>query len=554
MPNMQPTQLNVLLVYPRFPSLSFWNYRATCEVSGARYPAAPLGLITVAAMLPAHWNFRLVNRNTEELSEDDVAWADIVMTGGMLPQQLDTLELIDLCKARGKRVAVGGPDISSSPHVYANADFRIIGEAEDVVKDLVAALERNDTGGVFEAEKFQVDVTTSPIPRFDLLKFEQYLHVGVQFSRGCPFTCEFCDIIELYGRVPRAKTDDQMLDELAALYKFGYRGWVDFVDDNMIGNKRALKKFLPKLAEWQEQRDYPFEFSTEASINLADDQELLRLMRRANFFAIFVGIETPDPETLVAASKKQNAKRDLVANVHSIYRAGIFVTAGFIVGFDGEKTNVAKQITALIESAAIPVCMVGLLIALPNTQLTRRLVQEGRLHPNHDVFLDEECDQCTVGLNFDTTRPRGEILRDCRDIVETIYAPAAYFSRVREVGLMLDCSKQRNPYPLGRNLRELAAIVWKLSRTREVARHFWRATIDCALRNPSAVRSVIKMSALYLHLGPFSKYVSETLERHIAEQTSRWQRLPPLRERAAAPVPSSRYSDIGPAPANTAAQ
>ena len=472
MPNVQPAQLNILLVYPRFPSLSFWNYRATCEVSGARYPAAPLGLITVSAMLPAHWNCRLVNRNTEELSEDDIAWADIVMTGGMLPQQMDTLELIDLCKAHGKRVAVGGPDISSSPHVYADADFRIIGEAEDVISDFVAALERNDSGGVFEAEKFQVDVTRTPIPRFDLLKFDQYLHVGVQFSRGCPFTCEFCDIIELYGRVPRAKTDDQMLAELAALYQHGYRGWVDFVDDNMIGNKKALKRFLPKLAEWQEQRGYPFEFSTEASINLADDEELLQLLRRANFFAIFVGIETPDSATLIAASKKQNTRRDLIANVHRIYRAGIFVTAGFIVGFDGEKSSVAKEITVFINAAAIPVCMVGLLLALPNTQLMRRLMLEGRLHPHHDVPLDEECDQCTVGLNFDTQRPRSEILRDCKDIVETIYAPAAYFARVRDVGLMLDSSKQRNPYPLGRNLRELAAIIWNLTCTRDVAWHF----------------------------------------------------------------------------------
>jgi radical SAM superfamily enzyme YgiQ (UPF0313 family) len=535
MPNA-PASLNVLLVYPRFPSLTFWNYRATCELSGARYPAAPLGLITVAAMLPAHWNLRLVDRNTEELSEADMAWADIVMTGGMLPQQLDTLELIEMCEIRDKPVAVGGPDISSSPHVYADADFRIVGEAEDVIGDFVAALERKDTGGVFEAERYQVDITASPIPRFDLLKFENYLHVGIQFSRGCPFTCEFCDIIELYGRVPRAKTDAQMLAELDALYECGYRGWIDFVDDNMIGNKKALKRFLPKLAEWQEQRGYPFEFSTEASINLADHEELLQLMRRANFFAIFVGIETPDAETLIAASKKQNTRRDLAASVHGIYRAGIFVTAGFIVGFDGEKASVAKPITALIEAAAIPVCMVGLLHALPNTQLTRRLMREGRLHPNHDVTLDEECDQCTVGLNFDTTRPRHEILRDCKDIVETIYAPAAYFSRVRNVGLMLNCSKHRNPYPLGRNLRELAAIIWRLTCTKGVARHFWRTAIDCAVRNPSAVRSVIKMSALYLHLSPFSKYVCETLERHIEEPTSRWQRLRPLRERPAPKV------------------
>ena len=213
------------------------------------------------------------------------------------------------------------------------------------------------------------------------------------------------------------------------------------------------------------------------------------------------------------------------------------MTAGFIVGFDGEKRSVAGEIIALIKAAAIPVCMVGLLLALPNTQLTRRLVREGRLHPHNDVPLDNECDQCTVGLNFDTHRPRGEILRDCKDIIDTIYAPAAYFSRIRDVGLRLECSTQRNPYPLRRNLLELAAIIWKLSRTREVATLFWRTVLACAVRNPVALRSVIKMSALYLHFGPFSTYVSEALARQMAEPTSRWQRLRPLREPQAAATP-----------------
>ncbi len=247
MQNVQVPSPNILLVYPRFIDKSFWNYKATCEAIGARYPAAPLGLITLAAMLPSDWNLRLVNRNTEELTDADIAWADIVMTGGMHAQRADTLAVVKLLQARGKPVAVGGPDISSSPHVYAKADFKIIGEAEDIIKDVIAAIQRGERSGTFEAEKFQVDVTKSPIPRFDLLKFDHYLHVGVQFSRGCPFTCEFCDIIELYGRVPRAKTNAQMLAELDALYACGYRGHVDFVDDNMIGNKKRLKQFLPEL-------------------------------------------------------------------------------------------------------------------------------------------------------------------------------------------------------------------------------------------------------------------------------------------------------------------
>ena len=372
---------NALLVYPRFDADTFWNFTRTAEVFGAKYPAPPLGLITLAALLPPSWSLRLVNRNTEELSDDDLAWADLVLTGGMMPQQSDTLDIVDLCHAHGKPVVVGGPGVTSFPHLYQAADFRVLGEAEDVIGKFVEAWEAGAREGQFEAEKFQVDVTKSPIPRFDLLKFDDYLHIGVQFSRGCPFTCEFCDIIELYGRVPRAKTNAQMLAELDALYRLGYRGHVDFVDDNLIGNKKAVKAFLPELAAWLEAHDYPFEFTTEASLNLADDAEFLMLMKRANFVGVFVGIESPDTATLIAMRKKQNTRRSIAESIHRLYAAGLFVTAGFIVGFDSETQSSADVMVELIEEAAIPVCMVGLLYALPNTQLTRRLEKEGRLHP-----------------------------------------------------------------------------------------------------------------------------------------------------------------------------
>jgi radical SAM superfamily enzyme YgiQ (UPF0313 family) len=220
-----------------------------------------------------------------------------------------------------------------------------------------------------------------PIPRFDLLKFEHYLYVGVQFSRGCPFNCEFCDIIELYGRVPRAKCNAQMLPELDALYAAGYRGHVDFVDDNLIGNKKALKRFLPELQAWQRANGFPFEFSTEASMNLADDQELLTMLRNANFFAIFVGIESPDPETLIATQKKQNTRRSLADSVPRIYAVGMFVIAGFIVGFDTEQSAVADAMIDCIEATGIPSAAQPWR-ALPNTQLTRRLAREGRLLPS----------------------------------------------------------------------------------------------------------------------------------------------------------------------------
>ena len=346
------------------------------------------------------------------------------MIGGMLNQQPDAIYLIDLVHRHGKPVCVGGPDVSSSPHLYADADFQVIGEAEHVIEHFIAAWESGERKGVFIAEKFKIDVTLSPMPRYDLIKFDHYLFIGVQYSRGCPFTCEFCDIIELYGRVPRTKTNDQILAELQALYDHGYRGHVDFVDDNFIGNKKNLRTLLPRLKAWQEERDYPFEFSTEASINIADDGELLQAMKDANFFAIFVGIESPDPETLAQMKKKQNTRRNIAECIHKIYGYGMFVTAGFIVGFDTEKVSMGQAMIDFIEEASIPVCMVGLLYALPGTQLTRRLAQEGRLHEGHDLMNVERAgDQCTLGCNFDTKRPLRDILVDYKAVLENVFSP-----------------------------------------------------------------------------------------------------------------------------------
>ena len=254
------------------------------------------------------------------------------MTGGMIPQHLDAVEIIDLCRTRNKPIAIGGPGVTSVPYAFTSANFQILGEAEAVIDDFVAAWDAGALEGIFEAPKFTIDVTKTPIPRFDLLKFDDYLYVGVQFSRGCPFTCEFCDIIELYGRVPRTKTQEQIFAELQALYDAGYRGHVDFVDDNFIGNRKHVRPMMPKLKEWLQKHDYPFEFSTEASINIADDDDMLQAMKDANFFGIFVGIESPDPETLIQMRKKQNTKRNIAESIHKIYRYGMFVTAGFIVG------------------------------------------------------------------------------------------------------------------------------------------------------------------------------------------------------------------------------
>ena len=515
---LSPRPCNVLMIYPRFGAGTFWNFAAACELFGAKYPTAPLGLITVAALLPPEWTIRLVDRNTEALTDGDLAWADMVMTGGMLPQYFDTIEIIEMCRARGTPVVVGGPGVTSIPYGYSKANFQVLGEAEGVIDKFIEAWESGAREGVFEAEKFKIDVTKSPIPRFDLLKFEHYLYIGVQFSRGCPFTCEFCDIIELYGRVPRAKTNAQMLRELETLHRLGYRGHVDFVDDNLIGNKKAVKAFLPDLKTWLEQYEYPFEFTTEASLNLSDDAELMRLMSEANFIGIFVGIESPDADTLVAMRKKQNTRRNIAQSVHRIYAAGLYVTAGFIVGFDSEKGSVADALIELIEEAAIPICMVGLLFALPNTQLTRRLKSEGRLHAELLSAPEAAIDQATQGLNFDTIRPRAEILSDFKRVLETVYEPAAYAKRLQRLASLLGNSNRNRRAQVddARSRIDGLGIVHRILSNLPQGQDVFRQTIiRCAATNPQWARTIVMLTAFYLHLGPFSQQVIHRLEQQL---------------------------------------
>lgn len=514
----RPARCKALLVSPSFAGTSFWNYRRTCELLGARYSAAPLGIITVAALLPAEWELRLVDRNVEELREEDLRWADLVLTGGMLPQRKDVLALVDRAHALGKPVVVGGPDPTCAPDVYGAADFRVLGEAEEIMCELVAAWHAGATSGTFTATRFP-DLARSPVPRYDLLKLEHYLHVGVQFSRGCPFGCEFCNVIELNGRAPRTKDTAQLLRELDALRALGYRGHVDFVDDNLIGQRKAVKPFLKELAAWTRARRRPFEFTTEASLDLGSDPELLALLRDANFFAVFVGIETPDPAALLASNKRQNLRRDIAASVRAIHGAGLFVNAGFIVGFDAEGAGVADAMVDCIEAAGVPVCMVGLLFALRGTQLSRRLAAEGRLDPEA-VYDAEDADQCTSGLNFRTLRPRREVLRDYRDILARVYAPAAFFGRARRVGRELDRSAQSVRPSLRNVLRDLRGffgMLWLQGvRDREVRGEWWRTVGDALTHNPAALKIVLSFAALYLHLGPYSRELIRKLDAEIA--------------------------------------
>ena len=522
-PRIDPdgSPVNVLLVFPCFNPNSFWALKDACEVSGTRAPSPPLGLLTVAAMLPPAWCCRLVNCNAETLDDDDLAWADLVMTGGMLPQADHTLVILDRCRAAGVPVCVGGPDATSRPDLYERADFLVLGEAEGILSSFIEAWRGGARSGRFAAEKFKADVTTTPIPRWDLIDCRDYLYVGVQFSRGCPFNCEFCDIIELYGRVPRTKTTPQILAELDRLLELGHRGHVDFVDDNLIGNKKALKRFLPELQAWQRARGYPFMFSTEASLNLADDQELLAMMRDANFFVVFMGIESGDTETLISMQKKQNTRRSIADSVERIYAAGIYAIAGFIVGFDTEKDGVAAAMTRTIEDTNIPIAMIGLLTVLPNTQLQRRIEKEGRTLEGWSQAPEGSGDQCTTGLNFTTLRPRRDILTDYRSVLTDVQSAEAFFGRLRRMTGKL--VRPRLPVRFNarhwlRNLRIFAGVATEITlRRRDMVVPFWRFMAFVLLNNPRAVEFVTMNIVMYLHVGRFTRFVVADMDRRIAE-------------------------------------
>src|SRR5436190_11529682 len=506
-----------LLVSPRFSEFSYWNYREVCEIFGARYPAAPLGLATVAALLPQTWDIHLLDLNVREMDTTLLEWADIVMAGGMLPQQRNLLALIELCHAQGKRIAIGGQDPTSQPEVYAAADYLVLDEGEITIPKFLAALETGATRGTYRADE-KPDVTQSPTPRFDLLELDKYLHVGVQFSRGCPFNCEFCDIIELYGRKPRTKTPEQILRELECLYRLGYKGHVDFVDDNFIGNKKSVMAFLPELLTWSRARGFPFYFSTEASLNVADDPKLLGMMEAVDFRYLFVGIETPDKELLVLTQKKQNTRNPIAEGVHRLNAHGMVVTAGFILGFDGEARGAAPSIIECVEASGIAMAMVGLLTALPHTQLTRRLAREGRLSEGYARMLPGDVDQATTGLNFTPSRPRPEILTDYAAILRRLYSPKSYFDRVRAVGRRL----RRQPKQLGttrgrrREIAALAIVVWQLGFASATAWYFWRNVLLVLATRPGNFEATIHLMALYIHFDRQTRFVLDGLERKLS--------------------------------------
>lgn len=537
-----------LLVQPRFSGNSFFNFSNVARIVGARYTAAPLGLMTVAALLPQGWKFRLVDENVEPLTDAHLDWADIVMTGGMLPQQKGILGVIRRAHARHKPVVVGGPDPTQQPHVYEGADFLVLGEGEVTIPPLIADLQTGVTSGLYQSDQF-ADMTQAVVPRFDLIRFADYMRVGVQFSRGCPYNCEFCDIIELFGRRPRTKTPEQILAELQALHDLGYRGHVDFVDDNFIGNKKRVIEVLEAVSEWSERHNHPYYFSTEASINLSKEEELLRLMQDNDFRYVFVGIESPDEAALIETQKKQNLRVEVVEAVRTLTGHGMNVNAGFILGFDSETDHTAASMIDLIQATGIGTAMVGTLVALPNTQLSRRLEREGRLFADGMTVTDArvDIDNTTSGLNFVTARLRTAVLDDHAKVLRTIYAPEQYFARVWITAAHIAPSTKYRP-GFARSLRRAWAF---LEVCRQVGTHrrtgllFWKTLFKTLARNPSAAGVVISMAALYTHYGRQAEFVARMQEekaefvRRYGEQNYNQMMIAGARGRADLPSVAS---------------
>ncbi len=514
--------MKALLIHPEFSAHGFWNYKQVCRLAGARYPAAPLGLITVAALLPEGWQIRLVDMNAARLRDADIAWADLVFIGGMLPQQVALLKLVDRVHGVGRKVVVGGPDPTSQPSVYASADYLVLGEGECSLPLFLRDLEAHAEKGIYRPEGPRPDVTKSPVPRFDLLRLNDYLMIGIQLTRGCPFNCEFCDIIELYGRSPRSKTADQVVAELEALYRLGYRGHVDFVDDNFIGDKKRLKVTLTAIKSWSAARHHPFYFSTEASINLADDRELLELMRDLDFRYVFVGIETADEQLLRASNKSQNLHRELLRDLDKIYAHGMIVNGGFIVGFDNESRASARSIADVVEKSRICMAMVGLLHALPNTQLARRLRIEGRLVEDSNQLDSDSAgvDQTTMGLNFVTLRARSEIVDDYLYVVRRIYAARCYFRRCLKLALGL------RPHPLHRPsametigmLLAFAKVALRLGLVPPVSAYFWRNVLFVLAARPACLEPLANLMGMYIHFRKQASHIAQAVQRVAAAQ------------------------------------
>ncbi len=513
--------IKVLMIWPRFPS-SFWSFNGMMELIPEETIHPPLGLLTVAALCPKNWTLRLIDRSFDDLQDEDILWADLVMLSGMRVQRDDVRETLLRARALGKRTIVGGPYASSEPETLLGlADHVVAGEPDEVFHEIAAGLERGSARQLYVIKE-KPDVSKSPVPRFDLLKIEKYASMAVQFSRGCPFQCEFCDIITIYGRKPRTKPPSRLLEELDAMFALGWRDQVFIVDDNFIGNHKRALELAQSLEAWQQAHDYPFLFYTEASLDLAQRPELIEAMVRANFFYVFVGIESPSKEALTEAKKFQNLRRDPLDCVRFIQSQGLWVTAGFIIGFDSDGEDIFERQTDFIERAAIPWAMAGFLQAPPTTPLYDRMLRQGRLL--------KEKDTATTNFdppNFRTLLPLPVLLRGLRETLVSLYSPSAFYNRAHRSLLQWETREQQKatPYPLSLTLRILAHSILRQGILSSYRRAYWKFLFQILThwyRNAPKLTMGITILLSGHHFIKYAKEVAAELEAEsrklVAEQ------------------------------------
>lgn len=508
------SNLKVLLIWPKFPP-SFWGFEGVLRMLPEAAMTPPLGLITVAALCPASWSLRLLDRAFDEIRDEDYRWADLVMVSSMHAQRTDTLAILARARSFGKRTFIGGPWASSEPEkLQSLADHVLVGEAEEVFAEIAADLERGTARAVYRVAD-KPDMSRSPIPRFDLLRREMYTSMPVQFSRGCPFQCEFCDIITIYGRKPRVKSPAQLIAELDTLRALGWRNEVFVVDDNFIGNAKNALQLSLELAEWGKRNGRVFSFYTEASVDLADRPDLMAAMVEANFMYVFLGIESPSAEALKSTKKFQNLRKDNLEQIRTIQQSGLWVLGGFIVGFDSDDETIFERQREFIERAGITWAMAGMLQAPPTTPLYDRMKKEGRL------FEDSEGTSNFSAPNFRTVMPLDTLLNGLSGLLFDLYTPEAYFQRAwRSLQVWNTRPAQKPPdLPMSYNLRLLGRSMWTQGARSSYKSAYWKF-LWRILRNYATNPTKLWMGTMILLAGHHFLIYAREVASELAQSIS----------------------------------
>ena len=484
--------MKILLIYPETPS-TFWSFRNALRFISKQSSEPPLGLLTVAAMLPENWEKKLIDMNVSQLKEEHLNWADYVFISGMNVHKQSFIDVVKRCKNTGVKVVAGGPMCTTEYEQFEEVDYFVLNEAEITLPMFLKDLENGKPKHIYTTNEFP-DITSTPIPLWNLLEKKKYASVSIQYSRGCPFSCEFCSITLLNGHKPRTKSKDQFIGELESLYQEGWRGSVFIVDDNFIGNKKKLKKeILPALIEWSKERKYPFSFMTEASINIADDDKLVELMVAAGFNSAFIGIETPNENSLAECGKLQNQQRDMVASVKKLQRSGLNVSGGFIVGFDNDPPNIFEQQINFIQKSGIVTAMVGLLNAPSGTKLFKRMQSENRLLN----FMSG--DNMDGSMNFVPKMNYQNLKEGYKKIITTIYSPKQYYKRVKTFLKEYHLPNGQNSKIKFQDIRAFFRSLWILGCLEKGKRYYWKLLFYSLFNCPRKFALAVTMAIYGFH-------------------------------------------------------